>query len=90
MCTRRAVKWRTASMRSDHKTEDDKMQWTQQTWTFEGNTQRIRFNDHCLSLNHGSTGGWRAYYGGEMRDKCGHSPANAIYTHPAASKYVDG
>ncbi|KAL3669320.1 hypothetical protein V7S43_005697 [Phytophthora oleae] len=30
-------------------------QWTQQTWTFEEDTQRVRFNDHCLSLNHGST-----------------------------------
>ncbi|EEY54378.1 glucosylceramidase, putative [Phytophthora infestans T30-4] len=30
-------------------------QWTPQTWTFEKETQRIRIEDYCLSLNHGST-----------------------------------
>ncbi|KAK1937751.1 putative glucosylceramidase 3 [Phytophthora citrophthora] len=30
-------------------------QWTQQTWTFEEDTQRVRINDHCLALNHEST-----------------------------------
>ncbi|KAI9982973.1 hypothetical protein PInf_006824 [Phytophthora infestans] len=29
--------------------------FTQQTWTFEEDTGRIRVNDYCLSLNHGST-----------------------------------
>ncbi|CEG40789.1 gh30 glucocerebrosidase glucosylceramidase precursor [Plasmopara halstedii] len=30
-------------------------QWTQQTWTFEETTQRIRLDDKCLSLNDKST-----------------------------------
>ncbi|EEY54375.1 glucosylceramidase, putative [Phytophthora infestans T30-4] len=30
-------------------------QWTQQTWTFEEDTHRIRVDDHCLSLSRGST-----------------------------------
>ncbi|CAH0477657.1 unnamed protein product [Peronospora belbahrii] len=30
-------------------------QWTQQTWTFDKLTQRIRIDDLCLSLSHGST-----------------------------------
>ncbi|OWZ23278.1 GH30 glucocerebrosidase/glucosylceramidase precursor [Phytophthora megakarya] len=30
-------------------------QWTQQTWTFEEDTHRIRTDDYCLSLSRGST-----------------------------------
>ncbi|KAF1775314.1 Glycoside hydrolase superfamily [Phytophthora cactorum] len=30
-------------------------QWTQQTWTFEEDTHRIRIDDYCMSLSHGST-----------------------------------
>ncbi|KUF96328.1 hypothetical protein AM588_10008039 [Phytophthora nicotianae] len=30
-------------------------QWTQQTWTFEEDTNRIRIDDYCLSLSRGST-----------------------------------
>ncbi|KAL4166997.1 hypothetical protein KRP22_012484 [Phytophthora ramorum] len=30
-------------------------QYTQQTWTFEEDTQRVRIDDYCLSLSHGST-----------------------------------
>ncbi|KAG4042434.1 hypothetical protein PC123_g22079 [Phytophthora cactorum] len=29
--------------------------WTPQTWNFEEDTQRIRIDDYCLTLNHGST-----------------------------------
>ncbi|KAK1937754.1 putative glucosylceramidase 3 [Phytophthora citrophthora] len=30
-------------------------QWTQQTWTFEEDTKRIRIEDYCLSLSRGAT-----------------------------------
>ncbi|TDH72214.1 hypothetical protein CCR75_004287 [Bremia lactucae] len=32
-----------------------KCEWTQQEWTFEEDTQRIRIDDECLSLRHGTT-----------------------------------
>ncbi|KUF84904.1 Glucosylceramidase [Phytophthora nicotianae] len=41
-------------------------QWTPQTWTFEEDTHRVRIDEYCVSLNHGSTeDGVRI-----MADKC--------------------